>query len=318
MLIKIEQEEEVIEVREHIPLKNEKGYSEHTISAGKGIYKDFFFKGIHIGYAHLSFEENTKISFTNKTETIKMHFVLSGNTMMRSEIQTHPFESYHHNLIYSPKSKISWEWEADTELRLFEVSMKTDFFKKYVSKKDPYISLFIDAIEKQIPSCLIDENLTATSEMIAIIKEITDCEREGIYKKMFIEAKIIQLLLLQLEQLCCNNCPIKCLLKKSDTAKMYQVRDIILSNLKHPFSLKELAHLVSTNEFTLKKSFKAIFGTTVFGFLNNVKMEKAQKLLTEQELTITQVAELVGYKNATHFTTAFKKKYGTLPSALKK
>lgn len=318
MLIKIEQEAEVIEVREHIPLKNEKGYSEHTISVGKGIYKDFLFKGIHIGYAHLSFEEKTKISFVNKTETIKMHFVLSGNTMMRSEILTHPFESYHHNLIYSPKSKTSWEWEADTELRLFEVSMKTDFFKKYVSKKDPYISLFIDAIEKQIHSCLIDENLTVTSEMIAIIKEITDCEREGIYKKMFVEAKIIQLLLLQLEQLCCNNCPIKCLLKKSDTAKMYQVRDIILSNLKHPFSLKELAHLVSTNEFTLKKGFKAIFGTTVFGFLNDIKMEKAQKLLTEQKLTITQVAELVGYKNATHFTTAFKKKYGTLPSALKK
>jgi AraC-like DNA-binding protein len=318
MLIKIEQEEEVIEVREHIPLKNEKGYSEHTISAGKGIYKDFLFKGIHIGYAHLSFEEKTKISFTNKTETIKMHFVLSGNTMMRSEIQTHPFESYHHNLIYSPKSKTSWEWEADNEIQLFEVTMKTDFLKKYVSKKDPYISLFIDAIEKQIPCCLINENLTVTSEMTAIIKEITDCEREGIYKKMFVEAKIIQLLLLQLEQLCCNNCPIKCLLKKSDTAKMYQVRDIILSNLKHPFSLKELAHLVSTNEFTLKKGFKAIFGTTVFGFLNDVKMEKAQKLLTEQELTITQVAELVGYKNATHFTTAFKKKYGTLPSALKK
>jgi AraC-like DNA-binding protein len=318
MLIKIEQEEEVIEVREHIPLKNEKGYSEHTISSGKGIYKDFLFKGIHIGYAHLLFEEKTKISFANKTEAIKMHFVLSGNTMMSSEIQTHPFERYHHNLIYSPKSKTSWEWQANNELQLFEVTLKIDFFKKYVSKKDPYISLFIDAIEKQIPSCLINENLTVTAEMIAVIKEITDCEREETYKKMFVEAKIIQLLLLQLEQLCCNNCPIKCQLKNSDTLKMYQVRNIIISNLKKPFSLKELAHQVGTNEFTLKKGFKTIFGTTVFGFLNDLKMEKAQNLLTEQELTITQVAELVGYKNATHFTTAFKKKYGTLPSALKK
>jgi AraC-like DNA-binding protein len=318
MLIKIQQQEEVLEVREHIPLKNEKGYSKHTISAGKGFYKDFLFKGIHIGCAYLSFEEKTKISFVNKTEAIKMHFVLSGNTTMCSEILTHPFERYHHNLVYLPKSKTSWEWQADNELQLFEVTMKTDFFKKYVSKKDPYISIFIDAIEKKIPSCLMNENLTATSEMISIIKEITNCEREGIYKKMFVEAKIIQLLLLQLEQLCCNKCPIKCQIKKSDTAKMYQVRDIILNNLRQPFSLKELAHLVSTNEFTLKKSFKTIFGTTVFGFINDIKMEKAQKLLTQQELTVTQVAELVGYKNATHFTTAFKKKYGTLPSALKK
>jgi AraC-like DNA-binding protein len=318
MLIKIKQEEEVIELREHIPLKSEKGYSEHKISAGKGIYKDFLFKGIHIGYANFLFEENTKISYANNTEAIKMHFVLSGNTMMRSEIQTHQFESYHHNLIYSPKSKTSWEWEANNELQLFEVSLKIDFLKKYVSKKDPYISLFIDAIEKKIPSCLLNKNLKATSEMLVIIKKITDCEREGIYKKMFIEAKIIQLLLLQLEQLCCNNCPIKCQLKNSDTLKMYQIRNIILSNLTKPFSLKELANQVGTNECTLKKGFKTIFGTTIFGFLNDVKMEKAQNLLIEQELTITQVAELVGYKNATHFTTAFKKKYGTLPSVLKK
>jgi AraC-like DNA-binding protein len=317
MLIKIERKE-TVEFREYIPYKKEKGYSEHTISTGKGFYKDFLFKGIYIVYAHFLFEEKTKISFTNEVETLKMHFVLSGNTLMRSEIQTNPIESYRHNLIYSPKTKTNWEWQADNELQLFEVNMKTDFFKKYASKKDPYISLFIDAIEKQSPSCLTKENLSTTSEMIAIIKEITDCEREGIYKEMFIEAKIIQLLLLQLEQLCCNNCLVKCHLKKSDTAKMHQVRDIILSNLKHPFSLKELANQVGTNEFTLKKGFKTIFGTTVFGFLNDVKMEKAQNLLTEQELTITQVAELVGYKNATHFTTAFKKKYGTLPSALKK
>ena len=111
--------------------------------------KDFLFKGIHIGYANFLFEENTKISYANNTEAIKMHFVLSGNTMMRSEIQTHQFESYHHNLIYSPKSKTSWEWEANNELQLFEVSLKIDFLKKYVSKKDPYISLFIDAIEKK-------------------------------------------------------------------------------------------------------------------------------------------------------------------------
>jgi AraC-like DNA-binding protein len=317
MLIKIEREE-AIEIREHVPRKNEKGYSEHTISTGRGFYKDFIFKGIHIAYTHFLFKEKTKISFTNETETLKMHFLLSGNTLMSSAIQSHTFESYHHNLIYSPKTKTNWEWQTDNELQLFEVTIKIDFFKKYVSKKDPYISLFINAIEKQIPCCLINENLSVTPEMIAIIKEITNCEREGIYKKMFVEAKIIQLLLLQLEQLCCNNCHIKCQLKKSDTAKMYQVRDIILYNLKQPFSLKELAHQVGTNEFTLKKGFKTIFGTTVFGFLNDVKMEKAQNLLTEKELTITQVAELVGYKNATHFTTAFKKKYGTLPSALKK
>lgn len=42
-------------------------------------------------------------------------------------------------------------------------------------------------------------------------------------------------------------------------------------------------------------------------------MTKAKDLLRGTQMPIYQIAEDVGYKNATHFSAAFKKYYGELP-----
>jgi AraC-like DNA-binding protein len=68
----------------------------------------------------------------------------------------------------------------------------------------------------------------------------------------------------------------------------------------------------------LKKGFKELSGTTVFGFCNDVKMGQARKMLLSNKKTVGEVADLLGYKNLTHFSAAFKRKYEVVPSAFKK
>ena len=99
--------------------------------------------------------------------------------------------------------------------------------------------------------------------------------------------------------------------------KMYEVRDFMLNNISETASLLELAHRVGTNDFTLKKGFKEVFGTTVFGFWKEAKMKQARQLITQQGKSVQEVAEALGYGNARHFSTAFKKIHGISPSALK-
>lgn len=130
---------------------------------------------------------------------------------------------------------------------------------------------------------------------------------------MFLESKIIELLLLQLEQF---DDPVDAVLsiKPDDIEKIYIVRDFILDHLGESHSLMELARLAGTNEFTLKKGFKEVFGTTVFGFWGEAKMEKARKLLGDPDISVKEVADAVGYKHPQHFTAAFKRRFGILPS----
>ena len=134
---------------------------------------------------------------------------------------------------------------------------------------------------------------------------------------MFIEAKVIELLMLQLEQISANACDTFCNLKKVDVEKMYAVKEIILKNIVTPISLIDLAQQVGTNEFTLKKGFKEVFGTTVFGFWNDLKMQESKTLLFEQKLSVSEVSARIGYKNPQHFSTAFKKYFGISPSQLR-
>src|SRR3546814_929631 len=97
---------------------------------------------------------------------------------------------------------------------------------------------------------------------------------------------------------------------------MKQVRDLLHHQPAQSYSLVGLAHAVGANEATLKKHFKAVYGTTVFGFLTARRMELAKALLLANELKVAAVAQEVGYKYASHFTAAFRRHFGVLPTKL--
>jgi len=164
---------------------------------------------------------------------------------------------------------------------------------------------------------LSPQHFVITPNMHLVIEEILSCNRKGTFKRMFLQSKVIELMLLQLEQIAHESVRGNYSLKKRDIEKIYAVKEFILLNLSKPFTLIHLAKQFETNQYVLKKGFKEIFGTTVFGFLQENKMEQAKKMLLEQDLTIGEVSDLVGYKNPQHFTTAFKRKFGYTPSKLK-
>lgn len=78
-------------------------------------------------------------------------------------------------------------------------------------------------------------------------------------------------------------------------------------------SLHELAAMVGTNECTLKKGFKQEFGTTVFQYLFDFRMDLAVHYLLDTSLPIADIGVKLGYDYQSHFCTAFKRKHGVSP-----
>ena len=95
--------------------------------------------------------------------------------------------------------------------------------------------------------------------------------------------------------------------------KIFKARDILNENYKNPPTLRELAANVGTNECTLKKVFKQMFSMTVFDYLNDLRMNKAARLLSDTELTISDIATELGFSSQSHFCTAFRKRNGLTP-----
>ncbi|MDR0792668.1 MAG: AraC family transcriptional regulator [Chitinophagaceae bacterium] len=97
---------------------------------------------------------------------------------------------------------------------------------------------------------------------------------------------------------------------------IYQAREILLQHICNPLTIKELSRKVAMNECYLKKGFKEIFGTTIFEFYQQQRMEHAKYLLYEKSLSVTDVSGLLGYSSISHFSAAFKKHTGLKPCDL--
>ena len=95
--------------------------------------------------------------------------------------------------------------------------------------------------------------------------------------------------------------------------KIYAVQQILKENLDQNYSIKQLSTEVALNENSLKCEFKRLFGCSMNNYFKNEKMVKAKDLLRNTQLPIYQIAEDTGYKNATHFSAAFKKYFGETP-----
>ena len=94
---------------------------------------------------------------------------------------------------------------------------------------------------------------------------------------------------------------------------------MIINNLEKDLpSLKELALQMGTNEYKLKYGFKQLYGTTIFRFLIQERLRKAKTLIQYSKLTLKQIAKMTGFKSITHFSRAFKEKYGVSPSELRR
>ena len=284
---------------------------------GKGYYKEIFFEGVHIGFGDTVLRNTIELHFESDFETIEMHFALKGNSRASTDImdQSIGFIPHQHNIIYANGISGKMQWDSE-QFQLCEINLAPSFFKKFIPEGNQLFDSFRNAIENGNSRLLSTHHHPINHQMYQIVHEIMNCQRQGVFKRMFLEAKVIELLLLQLEQFA-DDSVIHTSVKKTDIDKIYAVREFILQNMDAACSLIDLAHKVGTNEFILKKGFKELFGMTVFGFWNDVKMEQAKFLLTEQDMTVGEVSYRTGYQNQRHFSTAFKKKFGVSPSRLK-
>lgn len=289
---------------------------EHNVcvehSLGKAYYNEIYFKGVHIAFGDIQFRENALIQFESDFETVEMHFDLLGAT--HSEISpalNYSFTQHTHNIIYVPGVKGKFHTSPST--RVMEINMHPSVFSKHIEEDNIYYT-FLQNIKLQNPVLMARHNMPITPDMLNTISAIMECNRTGIYKRLFLEAKVIELLMLQLEQFATHDCRVFCSLKATDIEKMHYAREIILKRLDNPCSLIDLARQIGTNEFALKKGFKEVFGTTVFGMVSDIRLQQAKDQLLNGNKNIAEISFDTGYKNPTHFSAAFKRKFGVSPS----
>lgn len=78
-------------------------------------------------------------------------------------------------------------------------------------------------------------------------------------------------------------------------------------------ALKEMARELHLSPNYLCKLFKYHTGKNLMEYVTEYRMMKAKAYLNHIEYKVADVAEMVGYKEAKYFSSAFKKAYGMTP-----
>ncbi|BBH24196.1 hypothetical protein Back11_55410 [Paenibacillus baekrokdamisoli] len=102
--------------------------------------------------------------------------------------------------------------------------------------------------------------------------------------------------------------------KFSSGQKMAEaIRMYVEENYCYDLTLASLADMFHINENYLSGLFKQNAGVTFSDYVTKLRMGKAEQLLRENELKLTDIATLVGYSSSSYFSTSFKKFYNVSP-----
>jgi len=104
---------------------------------------------------------------------------------------------------------------------------------------------------------------------------------------------------------------------KYDSPVVNQTIEYILNNLNLKFTLKELAAISGVSPEYLSSHFKLITGLTLKNFINTSKINHSKLLLITTDLTLIDIALLLGYNDQSYFSNIFKKITGYTPMQFK-
>lgn len=94
--------------------------------------------------------------------------------------------------------------------------------------------------------------------------------------------------------------------------------ELMHTQLDQDLTLRTLAAESYLSPFHFARLFKKLTGSTPHNYLAGIRATRAQLLLADTELSVTEVGAQVGYLSASHFTKAFRLATGTTPREFRK
>jgi len=220
------------------------------------------------------------------------------------------------NLMIIPPMHESFELREALGGTSFLITLSENYLQDLSNRFPKVLEPILVKIKKRDLSLQKENNMSITPRMRSIIQRIQQPAPSQMVGALYLEAQILDLLSMMFSR--GNGTSSKeSALSDTDLERIHRVQEILIERLEDPPTLAQLSRLVGTNEFKLKRGFKAVFGTTPYAYHLRHKLERARSYILDTDLTIAEIAYKVGYSDPAHLTNAFRKQYGIPPSGLR-
>ena len=276
----------------------------------------FLETAIESGFIVMTYQnETSEVQLLEKeidSSFIQFHFCSKGECKFVFNNGTYSLNIPEENslLLYNPQRNLPIYLEVDPASWVVSVLISIKKFHGLFSHEADYITFLSEG--NQDKKYYKDGHISPS--MAIVLNQLVNYNLNSTIKSLYFKGKAYELLSLYFnrgEEANIEQCPF--LVDDSNVIKIKQAKDIMIHCISEPPTLIELAAEIDLSLKKLKEGFKQIYGTTVYGFLFDYKMEVSRKLLESGAHNVNEVGLKVGYSTASHFISAFKKQYGTTP-----
>ena len=100
---------------------------------------------------------------------------------------------------------------------------------------------------------------------------------------------------------------------------LIKIKELVISRLDDPqLGVKDLCKKAGLSSMQVNRKLKALTGKTANQFIRSLRLEKANKLLKNSSLNISEIAYDVGFSDPNYFSRVFSDTYGISPTEFRK
>lgn len=286
----------------------------------KIVSTSWFCDGISLSHHLANYKERGLHAGSSETDTVQLHFGLKGDYSVSYKQMNKSFDLIggHQNIFYSNGFDMEFVNKGLT-IETFGVHFPKELFLRFTENANEPLKRFAEKIMKGESVMFSNTWGPINIPIQHVINQIINNQYSKGMQELFLLSKSIELLVLSAET--CMNAENRAetyIKTKGDKEKIIAARDLINEKLKEPPSLSQISQLVGLNEYKLKKGFKEVFATTVFGYLNDQRLGLALNNLRDTQKTAAEIAYELGYATPQHFNNAFRKRFGITPNSVRK
>lgn len=93
-----------------------------------------------------------------------------------------------------------------------------------------------------------------------------------------------------------------------------QAMQAVSANIRERYSVPELASAVNVSQTHLTNLFQVYLGVSPAKYITRIRIEECKKLLSSGELSVGEIAEMMGYSSIPHFCKQFRQCTGVSPA----
>lgn len=269
-------------------------------------------------------KKKVQVKFKVEHPPLQFAYCLSGkaeSTIKNDELggEKIKFSKGMNTVFYFPTTKGTITIYPDEKIKILSLHISPEFLKLFVEEN-------FDELPHELKNILIGKrqnifilNNEITPSMHIALTQIFNTEYKGATKKMLLESKALELMTLQIQQMSdANNIDEIFTINQSDKNKILEITELLNINFKSPLSLTELSESVGMSHTKLNFAFKKINGATVFEYIRKLRLEYSRQLLSEGDMSITEISYEAGWSSPSHFSKEFLKHYGINPKKYQK